>query len=152
MSFFKQLSSSAQRTDFSPGKGSAWPIRPIPTARVWHGLLGSPTRPRGTVTTSGDGIVRDPRGSEVVEGDGGPGLCRARRGDGGSSAMSRFRRRGWWHGVEDGEANLSMVLGWGLVVGGGASLCGGAGAHRRQRARVVAALGWQSGDGRVPEW
>ena len=45
-----------------------------------------------------------------------------------------------------------MVLGWGLVAGGGASPCGGAGAYRRQRARVVVALGWQSGDGRVPEW
>ena len=32
------------------------------------------------MTTSGDGVTRDPRGSEVVEGDGGPGLRWARLG------------------------------------------------------------------------
>jgi len=77
--------------DFGTGKGSAWPIRPIPTTRVWHGLLGRPTWPRGAVTASGDGVMRDPRGSEVVEGDGGPGLCRASRGDGGLAAVRRQR-------------------------------------------------------------
>ena len=82
--------------DFGTGKGSAWPIRPIPTTRVWHGLLGRPTWPRGAVMASGDGVARDPRGSEVVEGDGvrgdgGPGLRRARRG---GSAVVRRRRAG----------------------------------------------------------